>query len=48
MLDDVIHLIRFPQMNATEFSLKVAPAQVLTTDEVVSVLLYFQVPETLR
>jgi hypothetical protein len=48
VLEDVIHFIRFPQMNPLDITFKVAPAQVLTTDEVVSILLYFPVPEQQR
>ena len=48
VLEKIIPLIRFPQISASDFSMKVATAQVLTTEEIVSALLYFNVSETLR
>ena len=45
---NIIQLVRFPQMVPSDFTLIVAPEQVLTMEELVSVLLYFNVEQADR
>ena len=45
VLEDVIQLIRFPQMSASDFSLKVAPSKILNYDELLSAFQYLSVRE---
>jgi len=44
VLESLIPFIRFPQIVPSEFSLKVASREILLTEEVVSVLLYYNIP----
>eukprot|EP01083_Nonionella_stella_P175758 613030_1 len=45
VLKTVCDLIRFPLMNGKYFATKVVPQNILTKDEVITILLYFQNPE---
>lgn len=48
MLSRAIPLIRFPLMSVKDFSLHVAPTELLTDKEMVGVLVYYSLPPSER